>query len=104
MKLYYFSTLKALWDDQGKVVGVIMGCPEWKWSYREKGLFCFTWLYVRSFYNSFPQKSGGFEVASTRIPSLQIKRVRKRSPYPCYLYSYQIIETNFDNFSALYFV
>ena len=37
MKLYYFYTLKALWDGQGKIK-IIMGCLGLKSSYREKGL------------------------------------------------------------------
>ena len=49
MQLYYFYPLKALWDGQGKIkmyygmarvkLRCIMGCPELKSSYREKGLF-----------------------------------------------------------------
>ena len=35
IKLYYFYTLKALWDGQGKIK---MGCPRLKSSYRKKGL------------------------------------------------------------------
>ena len=38
MKHYYFYTLKALWDSQGKALGCIMGCPGLKSSYQEKGL------------------------------------------------------------------
>ena len=37
MKLYYFYTLKALWDGQVKL-RCIMGCPGLKISYQEKGL------------------------------------------------------------------
>ena len=38
MKHYYFYTLKALWDSQGKALGCIMGCPGLRSSYQEKGL------------------------------------------------------------------
>ena len=37
MKLYYFYTLKALWDSQGKI-RMHYGCPGLKSSYQEKGL------------------------------------------------------------------
>ena len=37
MKLYYFYTLKALWDGQEKL-RCIMRCPGLKNSYQEKGL------------------------------------------------------------------
>ena len=36
MKHYYFYTLKALWDSQGKALGCIMGCPGLKSSYQKK--------------------------------------------------------------------
>ena len=42
-------------------------------------LFFTWWLYVRSCYKSFPQTSGGFDVALTTIPALQTKRLRKRA-------------------------
>ena len=38
MKLYYFFTLKALWDGQGKIK-MHYGIPGLKSSYQEKGLF-----------------------------------------------------------------
>ena len=39
IKRYYFYTLKALWDDQGKLKMYIMGCPGLRSSYQKKGLF-----------------------------------------------------------------
>ena len=46
MKLYYFHTLKALWDGQGKIKMYygIMRCPGLKSSYGGKGLLqtCFS--------------------------------------------------------------
>ena len=38
MKLYYFYTLKTLWNGQGKTK-MYFGCPWLKISYQEKGLF-----------------------------------------------------------------